>query len=113
LITKTLARPAPRKGFWVAVLPFKYTGGSAHLTALAEGLTEEIATGLSRFSYLRVIARVVLGCPLLQRVSQRQLQWRANLRCQVQHAGLLLYASHPVDTYNSDLPVPVAPEAKK
>jgi TolB-like protein len=57
LITKTLARPAPRKGFWVAVLPFKYTGGSAHLTALAEGLTEEIATGLSRFSYLRVIAR--------------------------------------------------------
>ena len=28
-----------------------------------------------------------------------------NLRCQVQHAGLLLYASHPVDTYNSDLPV--------
>jgi hypothetical protein len=37
LITKTPARPAPRKGFWVAVLPFKYTGGSADLTALAEG----------------------------------------------------------------------------
>ncbi len=45
------------EGFWVAVLPFKDSGGSAELTALAEGLTQEIVTGLSRFSYLRVIAR--------------------------------------------------------
>ena len=45
------------EGFWVAVLPFKYGGANADLTALAEGLTEEIVTGLSRFSYLRVIAR--------------------------------------------------------
>jgi TolB-like protein/Tfp pilus assembly protein PilF len=45
------------EGFWVAVLPFKYSGANADLTALAEGLTEEIVTGLSRFSYLRVIAR--------------------------------------------------------
>ena len=45
------------EGFWVAVLPFKYTGGNADLNALAEGLSEEIVTGLSRFSYLRVIAR--------------------------------------------------------
>ena len=45
------------EGFWVAVLPFKYGGGNAELTALAEGLTEDIVTGLSRFSYLRVIAR--------------------------------------------------------
>jgi serine/threonine protein kinase/tetratricopeptide (TPR) repeat protein len=45
------------EGFWVAVLPFKYTGVNADLTALTEGLTEEIITGLSRFSYLRVIAR--------------------------------------------------------
>ena len=45
------------EGFWVAVLPFKYTGGNADLIALAEGLSEEIVTGLSRFSYLRVIAR--------------------------------------------------------
>src|SRR4029077_21276470 len=44
-------------GFWVAVLPFKYSGNNADLTALAEGLSEEIVTGLSRFSYLRVIAR--------------------------------------------------------
>ena len=45
------------EGFWVAVLPFKYTGANADLIALAEGLSEEVVTGLSRFSYLRVIAR--------------------------------------------------------
>ena len=45
------------EGFWVAVLPFKYSGGDADLTALAEGLSEDIVTGLSRFSYLRVISR--------------------------------------------------------
>jgi TolB-like protein len=45
------------EGFWVAVLPFHYSGGSADLAALAEGLTEDIVTGMSRFSYLRVIAQ--------------------------------------------------------
>ncbi len=42
--------------FWVAVLPFKYRGANADLEALAEGLSEEIITGLSRFSYLQIIA---------------------------------------------------------
>ena len=41
----------------MAVLPFKYSGSNSGLTDLAEGLTEDIVTGLSRFSYLRVIAR--------------------------------------------------------
>jgi TolB-like protein/class 3 adenylate cyclase len=45
------------EGFWIAVLPFKYVGANADLAALAEGLAEEIVTGLSRFSYLKVIAR--------------------------------------------------------
>lgn len=45
------------EGFWIAVLPFKYTGDDADLNALAEGLSEDIVTGLSRFSYLRVISR--------------------------------------------------------
>jgi len=45
------------EGFWVAVLPFRSTGANAELAALADALTEEITTGLSRFSYLRVIAR--------------------------------------------------------
>ena len=45
------------EGFWVAVLPFKYTGSNSDLKALAEGLSEEVITGMARFSYLRVIAR--------------------------------------------------------
>src|SRR5687768_352881 len=45
------------EGFWVAVLPFRYGGNNADLTVLAEALGEEIVTGLSRFSYLRVIGR--------------------------------------------------------
>lgn len=45
------------EGFWVAVLPFKYGSGNAELTALAEGITEDIITGLSRFSYLKVISQ--------------------------------------------------------
>lgn len=45
------------EGFWVAVLPFEYGGANAEIAALAEGMSEDIVTGLSRFSYLRVIAR--------------------------------------------------------
>ena len=45
------------EGFWVAVLPLKHSGSNAELADLAEGLGEDIVTGLSRFSYLRVIAR--------------------------------------------------------
>ena len=48
------------QGFWVAVLPFKYSGANADLKGLAEGLSEDIVTGLSRFSYLRVIASSTL-----------------------------------------------------
>ena len=43
--------------FRVAVLPFKYRGSNSDIEALAEGLSEDILTGFSRFSYLRVIAR--------------------------------------------------------
>jgi TolB-like protein/Tfp pilus assembly protein PilF/predicted Ser/Thr protein kinase len=45
------------EGFWVAVLPFKFTGSNTEVATLAEGISEEIVTGLSRFSYLRVISR--------------------------------------------------------
>ena len=47
----------PGDGFWVAVLPFRTRGGNPDLEDLAEGLAEDIVTGLSRFSYLRVISR--------------------------------------------------------
>jgi eukaryotic-like serine/threonine-protein kinase len=49
--------PAAGDAFWVAVLPFRFRGTAPGLDALAEGLTENIVTGLSRFSYLRVISR--------------------------------------------------------
>ncbi|MGH7983106.1 MAG: adenylate/guanylate cyclase domain-containing protein, partial [Candidatus Udaeobacter sp.] len=55
--TATASAASPEEGFWVAVLPFKCAGANADLSALAEGLSEDIVTGLSRFSYLRVIAR--------------------------------------------------------
>jgi serine/threonine protein kinase/tetratricopeptide (TPR) repeat protein len=44
------------EGFWVAVLPLKYIGNNADVAALADALSEDVITGLSRFSYLRVIA---------------------------------------------------------
>jgi hypothetical protein len=43
------------EGFGVAVLPFKYRGANGDLMTLAEVLSGEIVTGLSRFSYLRVL----------------------------------------------------------
>jgi TolB-like protein/Tfp pilus assembly protein PilF len=55
--TSTSGALPSEEGFWVAVLPVKYNGSNADVTALAEALSEEIVTGLSRFSYLRVIAR--------------------------------------------------------
>ena len=40
---------------WVAVLPFK-SSGDAEMESFADGLGEDIATGLSRFRYLSVVA---------------------------------------------------------
>jgi len=42
------------EAFWVAVLPFKSSGG---IESFADGLGEDITTGLSRFPYLSVVAR--------------------------------------------------------
>ena len=61
------------EGFWVAVLPFKCSGASAELTALADGLCEELVTGLSRFSYLRVVARDSTAGPGKDGVEARYL----------------------------------------
>ncbi len=62
------------EGFWVAVSPFKH-GTNAELAPLAEGLSEEIVSGLSRFSYLKVTdikigARYVMEGSLRQAGSQ-------------------------------------------
>ncbi len=61
VVTTNSAGLRADEGFWIAVLPFKYVGANADLNALAEGLSEDIVTGLSRFSYLRVIARSSTG----------------------------------------------------
>src|ERR1022692_946060 len=52
----TAGRTRTDEGFWVAVLPFRGASGDADLEALADGLTEDVTTGLSRFPYLQVIA---------------------------------------------------------
>jgi TolB-like protein/Tfp pilus assembly protein PilF len=44
------------EGFWVAVLPFTHRGADPAVEALAEGLSEDVVTGLARFSYLQVIS---------------------------------------------------------
>ena len=44
------------EGLWVAVLPFKITESDKELESLADGLTEDVTAGLSRFAYLRVVA---------------------------------------------------------
>jgi TolB-like protein/Flp pilus assembly protein TadD len=111
------------EGFWVAVLPFRYSGPSADLTTLAEGLTEDVVTGLSRFSYLRVIAR---GSPTLRytdkardlRIVGKELGVRyvmegylrqagAKLRLTVQLADAATGAHLWAENYERDL----APEA--
>ena len=56
-------RAAPRRsrrrrappGFRIAVLPFKCGTADADVLALADGLSEEIVSGLSRFRYLSVV----------------------------------------------------------
>jgi TolB-like protein/Tfp pilus assembly protein PilF len=75
------------EGFWVAVLPFKYGGADASLTALAEGLTEEIVTGLSRFSYLRVISR---SATVDSRSAGKQLGARYVMEGSLRQAGTKL-----------------------
>lgn len=42
---------------WIAVMPFKVAEDDAEMTGFADGLTEDISGGLSRFPYLTVISR--------------------------------------------------------
>jgi non-specific serine/threonine protein kinase len=85
------------EGFWIAVLPFKYRGTNTDIEALAEGLSEDVLTGLSRFSYLRVIARsstlrFISESSDVRNVGQ-QLGARYVLEGSLRQAGSLLRAS--------------------
>jgi len=79
------------KGFWIAVLPFAHRGADPTVETLADGLTEEIVTGLSRFSYLRVIARSSTAryadAPSDVRAVGRQLGARYVMQGGVRQAG--------------------------
>jgi len=91
------------EGFWVAVLPFKYAGSNADLKAFAEGLSEEVITGLSRFSYLRVIARSSTARYAGQSVDVRRAGKELNARYVMEAAlrqagGRLRLAVQLVDT---------------
>ena len=90
------------EGFWVAVLPFKYSGASADLTALAEALSDEVVTGLSRFPYLRVIARSSTARYAGQvdvRVAGKELSARYVMEGTLRQAGSRLrFAVQLVDT---------------
>jgi TolB-like protein len=102
------------EGFWVAVLPFKYGGADASLMALAEGLTEEIVTGLSRFSYLRVISRSAttgagsagkqLGARYVMEGSLRQAGTRLRLAVQLvdSSSGAHLWAENYERTFSPE-----------
>ena len=46
-----------RDSFWITLRPLKVFQGDADLESFAEGLAEDITTGLSRFPYLSVAAR--------------------------------------------------------
>jgi TolB-like protein/cytochrome c-type biogenesis protein CcmH/NrfG len=103
------------EGFWVAVLPFKYGGTDVSLTALAEGLTEEIVTGLSRFSYLRVISRNAtlgassagkeLGARYLMEGSLRQAGTKLRLAVQLvdTKTGAHLWAENYERTFSPEV----------
>lgn len=57
--------------FALAVLPFKCSGAGSETTSFAEGLSDEIVSGLRRFTYLRVVrkecgARYILDGALRQ-----------------------------------------------
>ena len=91
------ARPAvvdqEEQGFWVAVLPFSYAGSDADIRALVEGLAEEIVTGLSRFSYLKVISRSLTsryGAETDVRSAGRELGARYVMEGSLRRAGTKL-----------------------
>jgi TolB-like protein len=78
-------------GFWIAVLPFKWSGTEPHLASCADGATEDIVTGLSRFSYLRVVAASSIakssGKPMDLRAVHEELGARYLLEGSLRQAG--------------------------
>jgi TolB-like protein len=94
------------KGFGIAVTPFKCSGACPSLPALAEGLTEEIVAGLSRFAYLRVLTTESAGAArYLIKGSLRQTGSQLRLAAQLVDAagGARLWAETFIDHMIDDL----------
>jgi TolB-like protein len=103
---------------WIAVLPLTTPGGDQDLAAFADGLAEDITTGLTRFSHLSVVSRHSVlrsagGSPDVRTVG-RELGARYALEGAVRKAGNAIRVSiHLVDastgthlwaeTYDRDL----------
>ena len=92
------------EGFWVAVSPFKFTGASPELAALAEGLSEEIVAGLSRFYYLRVLTKGAAGARYVLEGSLRQVgsQLRASVQLIDKSTGAHLWAENYTRPFSPD-----------
>ena len=108
---------AAREGLWVAVLPFR-GAGDAEMESFADGLREEITTGLSRFRYLSVVgsasAERVKGEPGDERALGAKLGARYVLQGSIRKGGSGIRVSAQLvdtktgaqlwaETYNRDL----------
>jgi TolB-like protein len=114
------------EGFWIAVLPFQSSGADPELATLAHGISEDIVTGLSRFSYLRVISLSSASRYIQKETKQEEAnvrsagedlgaryvmegsirQWGDTLRIAVQlndaSSGVDLWAEHYDSPYRRD-----------
>ena len=81
------ARADADERFWVAVLPFKCGGTSADLAAFSEGLAEGIVAGMSRFSYLRIIARRPASPDTRSAADQKELRARYVIEGSLRQSG--------------------------
>ena len=86
-------------GFWVAVTPFQCRAVDTGLQTLAEGLTAEINAGLTRFSYLRVIAAGSSGKAARYVIDGGVRQAGSRLRVTAQLTDTITEAQLWVDTY--------------
>jgi TolB-like protein len=94
--------PVPARadeGFWVAVSPFTFRGPEPALESLAEGLTAEINAGLSRFSYVRVVALGASQKAARYLIDGNIRQAGPRLRVTVQLSDTTTGAQLWVDTY--------------
>jgi len=121
-MTMNVSEPSPPNigddALWIAVLPVSVVGSDAEIAELADGLTEEIITGLSRFSYLRVIASSAtsryISDPRNSRTIGKELGARYVMEGSIRKGGSALRISAQLvdaqtgvrlwaETYNRDL----------